>query len=68
MQTFLEILTTKSHNSTDFEIWTRGSEDDYNRFASVSGDEGWSWNNMMQYFKKVRIETFIKVTLLVLIG
>ena len=39
----------------DYLIWTRGSEDDYNRYAEVSGDEGWSFANMMNYFKKVSL-------------
>lgn len=49
----LELWGFTDSTVVDFEIWTRGSEDDYNRFASVSGDQGWSWNNMMQYLKKV---------------
>ncbi|OBZ73918.1 Pyranose dehydrogenase 1, partial [Grifola frondosa] len=39
-------------STINFEIWTRGSEDDYNRYAEVSGDEGWSWNEMLPYMKK----------------
>ncbi|KAJ7640140.1 hypothetical protein B0H17DRAFT_1105990, partial [Mycena rosella] len=32
--------------------YTRGSKEDYDRFATVTGDQGWSWNNLMQYMKK----------------
>ncbi|KIJ56360.1 GMC oxidoreductase [Sphaerobolus stellatus SS14] len=33
-------------------IYLRGSKDDYNRYALVTGDPGWSWYNMLPYFKK----------------
>ncbi|KAH9978332.1 aryl-alcohol oxidase-like protein [Russula compacta] len=33
-------------------VYSRGSIDDYDRFAALSGDPGWSWNNMVQYFFK----------------
>ncbi|KAF9053909.1 aryl-alcohol oxidase [Hymenopellis radicata] len=36
----------------DFMFYTRGSEDDYNRFARLTGDDGWSWNEMLPYFFK----------------
>ena len=36
----------------DYLMYTRGSKDDWNRYASVSGDSGWSWNAMQKYFKK----------------
>ena len=32
-------------------IYTRGARDDYDRWASVTGDSGWSWDSMFQYFK-----------------
>ncbi|PPQ78312.1 hypothetical protein CVT25_011683 [Psilocybe cyanescens] len=32
--------------------YTRGSKDDYNRWAQVTGDSGWSWNNLLPYFFK----------------
>lgn len=37
---------------TDYLIYTRGSQDDFDRYAKVSGDQGWSWKQMQQYFKK----------------
>jgi len=43
------------HVSSDYNVWTRGSKDDYNRLASVSGDNGWSWNSLIPYFQKVRM-------------
>lgn len=39
-------------STINFEIWTRGSIDDYNRFAKVSSDPGWSWAEMIHYMKK----------------
>ncbi|EAU86715.2 pyranose dehydrogenase [Coprinopsis cinerea okayama7 len=33
--------------------WTKGSAEDYDRWASVTGDPGWSWNNLFQYTLKM---------------
>ncbi|KAJ7631424.1 alcohol oxidase [Mycena polygramma] len=33
-------------------IYNRASRDDWDRFAAVTGDNGWSWNNMEPYMKK----------------
>ncbi|KAF7368906.1 GMC oxidoreductase [Mycena venus] len=33
-------------------VYTRGSADDYNRFATVTGDPGWSWDRLLPYFFK----------------
>lgn len=30
-------------------FYTRGSADDYNRFAEVTGDKGWSWDALQDY-------------------
>ncbi|PPQ82598.1 hypothetical protein CVT25_007112 [Psilocybe cyanescens] len=38
-----------SHNGM---FYTRGSMDDYNRWADVTGDPGWSWKNLLPYFFK----------------
>ncbi|KAJ7471308.1 pyranose dehydrogenase [Mycena galericulata] len=38
-----------SHNGM---FYTRGSAEDYNRYAAVTGDDGWSWNNLLPYFFK----------------
>ncbi|KAF7342997.1 GMC oxidoreductase [Mycena venus] len=38
-----------SHNGM---IYTRGSADDYNRFAAITGDPGWSWDRLLPYFFK----------------
>ncbi|EJF64358.1 alcohol oxidase [Dichomitus squalens] len=39
--------------SINYMIYTRAAEDDYNRWASVTGDSGWNWNNMFKYFLKL---------------
>ena len=41
--------------SIDYMIYTRGAADDYDRWASVTGDQGWSWNNMFKYMLKARV-------------
>jgi choline dehydrogenase-like flavoprotein len=33
-------------------LYTRASSDDYARYASTTGDEGWNWDNMQPYFHK----------------
>jgi choline dehydrogenase-like flavoprotein len=38
--------------SIDYLIYTRGTTEDFDRYAKVSGDNGWSWKNMQQYFRK----------------
>ncbi|KAF8218264.1 pyranose dehydrogenase [Mycena galopus ATCC 62051] len=32
--------------------YTRGSRDDFDRFANVTGDPGWGWTAMQKYFRK----------------
>ncbi|KAJ7489550.1 pyranose dehydrogenase [Mycena latifolia] len=38
-----------SHNGM---YYTRGSRDDFDRYAALTGDEGWSWNRLLPYFFK----------------
>lgn len=33
-------------------VWNRGNQDDYNSWQSL-GNAGWSWNDLLPYFKKV---------------
>ena len=40
---------------SDYMIYTRGAEDDWNRYADLTGDEGWNWENILSYAKKVRV-------------
>ncbi|KAI0064255.1 alcohol oxidase [Artomyces pyxidatus] len=39
--------------SINYMTSTRGSADDFDRFASVTGDPGWSWKALEPYMKKV---------------
>ncbi|KAF7777702.1 CAZyme family AA3 [Agaricus bisporus var. burnettii] len=41
-------------------VYTRGSLDDFNRWAHVTGDSGWSWDEMFPYFLKN--ERFVQPT------
>ncbi|KAK0499124.1 aryl-alcohol oxidase precursor [Armillaria luteobubalina] len=33
-------------------FYTRGSSQDYDRYAEISGDSGWGWNALQHYFRK----------------
>lgn len=35
-------------------LWNRGNIGDYDDWATLIGDDGWSWQSMLQYFKRVR--------------
>ncbi|KIK60265.1 hypothetical protein GYMLUDRAFT_244688 [Collybiopsis luxurians FD-317 M1] len=39
-------------SSTNGMFYTRGSMDDFNRFADVTGDDGWNWDNVQIYFNR----------------
>ncbi|KAJ8094270.1 hypothetical protein PM082_006809 [Marasmius tenuissimus] len=49
-------LTTSMEDSStflaDWMAYTRGSSDDWDRYAAVTGDQGWSWNSMQPYIRK----------------
>ena len=38
----------------DALAYTRGSKDDYDRWARVTDDEGWSWDSLFPYMLKVK--------------
>ncbi|KAI0057917.1 alcohol oxidase [Artomyces pyxidatus] len=40
-------------SSTNYMIWTRGSKDDFNRWAKVTGDQGWSWDALEPFRKAI---------------
>lgn len=42
-------------HALDYMAYTRGSKDDYNRYARLSGDEGWGWDRIFPYFLKVSL-------------
>jgi hypothetical protein len=39
--------------SADGMIHQYGSDEDWDRYAQVTGDPGWAWNNVKNYVKKV---------------
>ena len=42
--------------AVDYMALTRGSIDDYDRWAKVTGDQGWSWNSLFPYMLKVNLQ------------
>ncbi|KAI0684746.1 aryl-alcohol oxidase-like protein [Cerioporus squamosus] len=44
--------TVPCHTPADFMFYTRGSSDEFDRLARLSGDEGWSWAAMLPYIMK----------------
>ncbi|KAK0212179.1 aryl-alcohol oxidase precursor [Desarmillaria ectypa] len=39
-------------SAINFMAYTCGSSEDYDRYASISGDPGWGWDEMRQYIRK----------------
>ncbi|KAK1235690.1 hypothetical protein PQX77_001061 [Marasmius sp. AFHP31] len=39
-------------SSINCMIYTRGTRDDWDRYADVTGDEGWSWDSIQPYIRK----------------
>ncbi|KAJ7693402.1 alcohol oxidase, partial [Mycena rosella] len=39
-------------SSVNYMAYTRGSKEDFDRFAKVTGDDGWSWNSLVPYMRK----------------
>jgi hypothetical protein len=37
----------------DLMVYTRGSSDDWDRYALVTGNKGWSWAALQPYIQKV---------------
>ncbi|KAJ2919351.1 hypothetical protein MD484_g991, partial [Candolleomyces efflorescens] len=51
------ILIPRGHilggtSSINGQFYTRGSSSDFDRWAKVTGDPGWSWKNLLPYFLK----------------
>ncbi|KAI0052418.1 GMC oxidoreductase [Auriscalpium vulgare] len=40
-------------SSINYMIWNTGSSDDWDRYARVTGDSGWSWKAIQPFIKKV---------------
>ncbi|KAK1235691.1 hypothetical protein PQX77_001062 [Marasmius sp. AFHP31] len=39
-------------SSINCMFYTRGTRDDWDRYADVTGDEGWSWDSIQPYIRK----------------
>ncbi|KAJ7739061.1 alcohol oxidase [Mycena maculata] len=39
-------------SSVNYMVYTRGSKEDFDRFANVTGDDGWSWDNLIPCMRK----------------
>jgi choline dehydrogenase-like flavoprotein len=39
-------------------VYSRGSSDDYNRYAKLTNDPGWSWDEIQVYLRKVSLFNF----------
>ncbi|RDB17746.1 Pyranose dehydrogenase 1 [Hypsizygus marmoreus] len=39
-------------SSVNYLAYSRGSSDDFDRYAKLTGDSGWSWNSLQPYFRK----------------
>lgn len=37
----------------NYMAYTRGSKDDWDRWANVTGDDGWSWDSVQPYVRKM---------------
>ncbi|KAJ7199147.1 pyranose dehydrogenase [Mycena pura] len=37
-------------------VYDRGTRDEYDKLANITGDDGWSWNNLLPYF--IKMESF----------
>lgn len=44
-------------SSINYMVYTRGSKENWDTYADLTGDEGWSWNALLPYFKKNEIWT-----------
>ncbi|KAK7054492.1 hypothetical protein VNI00_003690 [Paramarasmius palmivorus] len=40
-------------------VWYRGSNDLWDNFARLSGDDGWSWDSVSEYYMKASLLNFI---------
>ncbi|KAK1219931.1 hypothetical protein PQX77_017325 [Marasmius sp. AFHP31] len=38
--------------SLNFMVYTRGSAEDWDRYAKITGDKGWSWDSLQPYIRK----------------
>ncbi|KAK0212181.1 aryl-alcohol oxidase [Desarmillaria ectypa] len=39
-------------SAVNYMAYTHGSSEDYDRYARITGDEGWGWNELQPYIRK----------------
>ncbi|KAJ7629910.1 aryl-alcohol-oxidase from pleurotus Eryingii [Mycena rosella] len=49
-------------SAVNYMGYTRGSKEDYDRFAKVTGDQGWSWNSLIPYMKSLQTQDHHNIT------
>lgn len=47
------IVRTADTLFADYMTYTRGSDEEYNRWAALTGDASWEWKNVERYYLKV---------------
>ncbi|KAL0954149.1 hypothetical protein HGRIS_005286 [Hohenbuehelia grisea] len=48
----LEAAFSEEHHLLNGMVYTRGSSEDYDRIANITGDSGWSWERLQPYIRK----------------
>lgn len=52
--TSCKLYSPETRCTLDQMAFCRGTKDDYDRWAKVTGDDGWSWTNMQEHILKVK--------------
>ena len=52
----------------DDMAFTRGSKDDYDRWARVTDDKGWSWDSLFPYMLKVNLHHILSLLFIMTIS
>lgn len=55
----LSYLGTDSYLVVDLMTYVRGPLDDYNRWARVTGEDSWAWDNLEPFMRKVSIDLLV---------
>lgn len=55
----LSYLGTNSYLVVDLMTYVRGPLDDYNRWARVTGEDSWAWDNLEPFMRKVSINLLV---------
>ncbi|KAK1229723.1 hypothetical protein PQX77_007187 [Marasmius sp. AFHP31] len=50
--TFARGFVLGGSSSVNGLFYSRGTDDDFNRYAAVTGDDGWSWDRLQPYIAK----------------